>query len=128
MEKRFLKGDAAIEHLKADGTLWGICGIKTGDNYWRLENGRFVCGDVDGTDWLLTDVHEREVRTEPPLQADKVADFAHGLKHSSSLYAVGDIVTGDEAYLSHPSHALEPRCRRVAPRRGTQDDHGRGSA
>jgi hypothetical protein len=98
MEKRFLKGDAAIEHLKADGTLWGICGIKTGDNYWRLENGRFVCGDVDGTDWLLTDVHEREVRTEPPLQADKVADFAHGLKHSSSLYAVGDIVTGDEAY------------------------------
>jgi hypothetical protein len=98
MEKRFLKGDAAIEHLKAGGTLWD-------PRPYFLD----VDSLLDNNSRLSDPDKEREVRTEPPVDEERCVSVrperlieAHRLPEQCQAkpraYAVGDIVTGDEAY------------------------------
>lgn len=120
---RFIKGDAAIEHLKARGTLW--CREDSGRHlsYWSFSDGFFTethvrSGKSGATRKGFNAGHLREVRTEPPakpncglpqepvmvltrgMKEDEVRDLHRQLIASKPprTYAVGDIVTGDEAY------------------------------
>jgi hypothetical protein len=112
---RFLKGQEAIEHLKAGGTLLAENGL----GYFSFERDMFMFVDKTGEKWKATFSiphfpEGREVRTEPPAQQcvapadltnalhDRIHPASGRLLSASPIkpraYAVGDIVTGDAAY------------------------------
>jgi hypothetical protein len=111
---RFLKGQEAIDHLRAKGTLWAAESVASDKSrlYWRWVDNMPIRND-GATGWCG---EPREVRTEPPAQqcvapAD-LANALHDRIHPASgrllsaspietkprAYAVGDIVIGSEAY------------------------------
>jgi hypothetical protein len=64
--KRYVAGQAAIDHLLAGGTLWGLGRDRTDHNVWQSNNGRLMCGESVASELWFNDGMAREVRTEPP--------------------------------------------------------------
>jgi hypothetical protein len=101
MEKRLLKGQDAIDHLKAKGTLWSADSESKKEAFWQWNDhlrkpAEIYPPSISEHIGFFDQSIEREVRTDPPAR-DVDREMAEAICAPKGHY-VGDIVTGDEAY------------------------------